>query len=87
MLNSVVEYLREHNYESSAIDTFLKTADQFLIAYAMASKFEVVTHEIPSDSRKRIKIPSVCNGLGIKCVTTFEMLRRERARFILGSTS
>jgi hypothetical protein len=25
-----------------------------------------------------------CIGLGIKCMTPFEMLRRERARFILG---
>ena len=26
----------------------------------------------------------ICLGLGVKCATPFEMLRRERARFILG---
>ena len=25
-----------------------------------------------------------CIGLGIKCMTPYEMLRRERARFVLG---
>jgi len=28
-----------------------------------------------------------CIGLGIRCVTPFEMLRNERARFVLGQTS
>jgi hypothetical protein len=32
---------------------------------------------------KKIKIPNVCIGLGIKCLTPLEMLRRERARFVL----
>jgi hypothetical protein len=42
-----------------------------------------VTHEVPSASVKRIKIPDACIGLGIKCITPFEMLRIERARFVL----
>jgi transcriptional regulator with XRE-family HTH domain len=33
---------------------------------------------------KKVKIPEPCIGLGIKCMTPFEMLRRERARFVLG---
>jgi hypothetical protein len=44
----------------------------------------VVTHEVPSGSIRKVKIPNVCIGLGVKCVTPFEMLRRERARFVLG---
>ena len=36
-----------------------------------------------SNSIKKIKIPDVCKGLGIDCMTPFEMLRREKARFIL----
>jgi hypothetical protein len=43
----------------------------------------VVTHEIPSASTRKIKIPDACIGLGIKFMTPYEMLRRERARFIL----
>jgi len=44
-----------------------------------------MTHEIPSASTRKIKIPDACIGLGIKCMTPFEMLRRERARFVPGS--
>jgi hypothetical protein len=44
----------------------------------------VVTHEVPSPSIKRIKIPNVCIGLTVKCMTPYEMLRAERARFVLG---
>jgi hypothetical protein len=44
----------------------------------------VVTHEIPSTTTKKIKIPDACIGLGVKCVTPFEMLRHERANFVLG---
>jgi hypothetical protein len=43
-----------------------------------------VTHEVPSASTRKIKIPDACIGLGIKCMTPYEMLRRERARFVLG---
>ena len=28
-------------------------------------------------------MPNVCIGLGVKCLTPFEMLRRERVRFVL----
>ena len=45
----------------------------------------MVTHEVASPSTKKIKIPNVCIGLGIKCMTPYEMLRLERARFVLGS--
>lgn len=38
-----------------------------------------MTHEIPSNSTKKIKIPDACIGLGIKCITPYEMLRTERA--------
>jgi hypothetical protein len=44
----------------------------------------VVTHERPSTSTRTIKIPDACLGLGIRFITPYEMLRRERARFVLG---
>jgi len=43
-----------------------------------------MTYLLASTSTKQIKIPDACIGLGIKCMTPFEMLRRERARFVLG---
>jgi hypothetical protein len=44
----------------------------------------VVTHEVPANSSKRIKIPNACIGLNVRFMTPYEMLRRERARFVLG---
>lgn len=38
-----------------------------------------------ADWARGVKIPDACIGLNIKCVTPFEMLRNERARFVLGT--
>ena len=77
-------WARGRDYDPSAITTFLQLADYYLVAQAHASGHVVVTHEIPSASIKRIKIPDACIGVGVTCMTPFEMLRRERARFVLG---
>lgn len=71
-------------YESSAVSTFLQVADYYLVAQAHAGKHTVVTHEVPSATTRKIKIPDACIGMHIKCMTPYEMLRKERARFILG---
>ena len=73
------------HYEPAAVNTFLQIADYYLVAHALAHGHTVVTHEIASTSTKKIKIPDACIGLSIKCMTPFEMLRSERARFVLGS--
>lgn len=83
-LGSVSTWATSQSYEPAAVSTFLQVADYYLVAYALAHGHTVVTHEIASTSTKRIKIPNACIGLGIKCMTPFEMLRRERARFVLG---
>jgi len=59
-------------------------ADYFLVSQALVDEHVAVTHEVASASRRRIKVPDVCIGLGISCVTPFEMLRSERAHFIPG---
>ena len=61
-----------------------EVADYYLVAQAYAGQHAVVTHERASGSRRKIKIPDVCIGLDIKCVTPYEMLRNERACFVLG---
>ena len=66
------------------MNIFLNAADYYLVAHAHADDHIVVTHEVPSPSTKKIKIPDACIGLGVKCVSPFTMLRTERARFILG---
>ena len=75
----------EESYEPAAVSTFLQVADYYLVAHAHGGQHTVVTHEIPSASTRRIKIPDACIGLGVKCMTPYEMLRRERARFVLGT--
>ena len=82
-LTEVSVWVNDQNYEPAAISTFLQVADYWLIAHAKAHGFIVVTHERPADSPKKIKIPNVCVGLGIACITPYELLRRERARFVL----
>lgn len=85
-LNSVSGWVMSQNYEPAAVSTFLQLADYYLIAYALVHNHIVVTHEIVKATVKKIQIPNVCIGLNIKCMTPFEMLRHERARFILGPT-
>lgn len=83
-LGSVSNWVTSQSYEPAAVNTFLQIADYYLVAHALAYNYTVVTHEIASSSTKKIKIPNVCIGLGIKSMSPYEMLRRERARFILG---
>jgi hypothetical protein len=33
---------------------------------------------------RRVKILNVCIGLGVRCIAPYDMLRKERARFVLG---
>lgn len=72
-------------YEPAAIATFLQVADYWLVAHALAHGCTVVTHEVPAASVRKIKIPNACVGLGVPCINPYEMLRRERARFVLGA--
>lgn len=83
-LAEVSSWASGQKYEASAVSTFLQVADYYLVSHAQATGYVVVTHEVPSASTRRIKIPDACIGLGVKCMSPFEMLRRERARFILG---
>lgn len=82
-LPTVSSWITGQRYEPAAISTFLQVADYYLVAHALAHGHTVVTHEKPSTSTKKVKIPEPCIGLGIKCMTPFEILRTERARFVL----
>ena len=42
------------------------------------------THETPADTLRKVKIPNTCVGLGLCCISPYQMLRQERARFVLG---
>jgi hypothetical protein len=72
-------------FTPAAINTFLQAADFYLIAHALAGGHVVVTHETPATSPGRIKIPNACIGLSVRFVTPYQMLRIEKARFVLGA--
>lgn len=84
-LGKVSTWVSGQNYEPAAVNTFFQVADYYLVAHALAHTHTVVTHEVVANSTKKVKIPNVCIGLGLKCMTPFEMLRNERARFVLGT--
>jgi hypothetical protein len=80
----VAAWVQSQSFDPAAISTFLQIADFSLTAIAKATGYTLVTHEVPAFSAKKIKIPNACAGLGIECIQPYEMLKRERARFVLG---
>ena len=83
-LAAVSTWASGQGYDQAAVSTFFQVADYYLVAQAYSGQHTVVTHERASGSRRKIKIPDACIGLGVKCLTPYEMLRNERARFVLG---
>lgn len=82
-LAAVSQWAIGQSYAPAAVNTFLQVADYYLVAHALAHGHTVVTHEIAANSINKVKIPNACIGLGVPCVTPFEMLRAERARLVL----
>jgi hypothetical protein len=82
-LGTTSHWATTQGFEPAAVATFLQNADYWLVAYALAHGHIVVTHEVPAETVRKIKIPNACLGLGVRCISPFEMLRRERARFVL----
>jgi hypothetical protein len=81
--SAVSNWVTTQGYTPDAQAQFLQVADYYLTAQALAGGHTVVTLEVPSGSKRRIKIPDVCVGLGIKCISTYEMLRAEQVKLVL----
>jgi hypothetical protein len=82
-LGQVSAWAMAQQYTPAAINIFLQGADYYLVAHALAGGHTVVTQEKPSPSPNRIKIPDACVGLGVRFMAPWQMLRIERARFVL----
>ncbi len=80
-------YKRRGRYKRSSLNRFYNGADPRLIAQALAHQDIVVTQEVkvPRDAKK-VKVPNVCEGLGVRCVNSFKVLDKEGAQFILAPT-
>lgn len=63
-------------FTGAAQAEFASSPDGWLIAFALAKGYVVVTQEIfAAEIKWKIKIPNVCLGLGVPCIDTFKMLR------------
>jgi hypothetical protein len=83
-LGRVTQWINsDRTYTAAAKNTFLGCSDYFVVAQALAGGHTVVTHEKPENSVHRVKIPNACVALGIRYATCWQMLRTERARFVL----
>jgi hypothetical protein len=83
-LGQVTQWINDHKtYTPAAKQTFLGCSDYFVVSQALAGGHTVITHEKPENSVHRIKIPSVCTAIKVKYMTCWQMLRTERARFVL----
>jgi len=80
----VSAWVTGQQYEPAAVNTFLQVADFYLVAHALAGGHVVVTHEVAANTARRVKIPNVCVGLGLRFMTPYQMLRLEQARLVLG---
>lgn len=80
---TVSRWVTSQQYHPAAVNTFLQLADYYVVSQSLALGFCVVTHEKPENSIQKVKIPNPCIAHGIRCFSPFEMLRVERARFVL----
>lgn len=70
-------------YDSRALREFKaeSRADAWLCAEALASDLTLVTYETASNSIRKVKIPNVCAGMGIRCINGFDFMRAQGFRF------
>ncbi len=84
VLPRLSSWANSQSFRPAAVSMFLQGADYWLVAFAAAHGHVVVTHEVASDAVSRIKIPNACIGMNVCFMTPYQMLRLERARFVLG---
>lgn len=61
-------------YADHHANEFLRGGDGWVIAHAMAEGGIVVTQESENSKKKKVKVPTVCKALGVRCIDTFDML-------------
>ncbi len=80
---AVSTWVSRQSFRPDAVSDFFQAADYYLVAQALTYQCTLVTHEIASAAVKRVKIPNVCIGVKVNCMSPYEMLRSEGARFVL----
>jgi hypothetical protein len=83
-LQATSQWASSQRFQQAAVNEFLRAGDYYLVAQAHATGYTVVTHEKSApQAMKKIKIPQACAALGVPCITPWQMLRFEQARFVL----
>ena len=79
----LAEVFQEPNHRRLVDSTKQRSiADPWVIAHAMAEDAIVVTKEqFETNTTRRIKIPNVCEAMGIEWIDDFEMVRRLGMQF------
>lgn len=77
----IVNWVSSWPFTQPAKDKFLDCGDPWLIAKTLVLNATVVTSEIyEPNTKKKVKIPNVCQAFDIPFVNTFDMLSQMGAR-------
>jgi len=78
----------QNDFNPGNRDKFLEKGDPWLIAKAKTLGATLVTQEatvVPNS--KKVKVPNICAEFGVRCITTFDMLRELQPVFLFETTS
>ena len=84
-MRRVSAWVQAGDFTDTAKRDFLGRADAFLVAHALGAGYTVVTHEVRNNpgERKKVKIPTVCDALGVPSERPYNVLRIRGAVFVL----
>lgn len=86
IFTDIVNFVMTQDFNPANRDTFLEKGDPWLIAKAKVLGATLVTHEaVVSPNTKKVKIPNICQEFGVRCISTFDMLRELNPKFMLDS--
>lgn len=79
-------WANSQSYAPQAVAQFFSVADYWLVAHALARGYTVVTHETSQpESKRRIKLPDACMGVGAAWTSPYQLLEDEGATFVLAA--
>lgn len=70
---AIAEHVQK-NYAPHQAAVFLRVADPWVIAHALATSGVVVTFESNQPGAKKVKIPNVCHSMNVPFVNLYDML-------------
>lgn len=83
-LQAVANWVASQPFKDRAKRDFLGGADPILIACGLGHGYTIVSHEVHVQGQlNKVKIPTVCQALNVKCMTPFQMLAVEKVVFEL----